>query len=194
MDETLENARQHFIQGLSGISQFWGYPKAMGAIYAALYLSSEPLSLDEIAAQAAISKGAASTNLRALDRLKMVHKQVRIGERKDYYVAEVDFWKMIRGILQERQKSEFDHAIRTVGESLQMIQSVEVDPAKGGPADARWPESSQQAAFYRQRLQAMQSFFHTLDNLVATILALDELRSGAIQRLAGGLREDKQQK
>jgi DNA-binding transcriptional regulator GbsR (MarR family) len=179
MEETLENARQHFIQGLSGISQFWGYPKAMGAIYAVLYLSPEPLSLDEIAAQSAISKGAASTNLRALDRLKMVHKQVRIGERKDFYVAEVDFWKMIRGILQERQKSEFDHAIRTVGESLQMIPPAGVDPS-----------AAEQAAFYRQRLQAMESFFHTLDNLVATILALDELRSGAIQRLAGGLKED----
>jgi DNA-binding transcriptional regulator GbsR (MarR family) len=179
MDETLESARQHFIQGLSGISQFWGYPKAMGAIYAVLYLSPEPLSLDEVAVQAGISKGAASTNLRALDRLKMVHKQVRIGERKDFYVAEIDFWKMIRGILQERQKSEFDHAIRTVGESLQMIQ-----PAGVGPSAA------EQAAFYRQRLQAMESFFHTLDNLVATILALDELRSGAIQRLVGGLKED----
>jgi HTH-type transcriptional regulator, glycine betaine synthesis regulator len=179
MDETLENARQHFIQGLSGISQFWGYPKAMGAIYAVLYLSPEPLSLDEIAAQSGISKGAASTNLRALDRLKMVHKQVRIGERKDFYIAEIDFWKMIRAILQERQKSEFDHAIRTVGESLEMIQPAEIEPSIAGRAD-----------FYHQRLQAMQSFFHTLDNLVATILALDELRSGAIQRLVGGLKDN----
>ena len=179
MDETLENARQHFIQGLSGISQFWGYPKAMGAIYAVLYLSPEPLSLDEVAAQAGISKGAASTNLRALDRLKMVHKQVRIGERKDFYIAEIDFWKMIRSILQERQKSEFDHAIRTVGESLEMIRPAEIDPSAAGRAD-----------FYRQRLQAMQSFFHSLDNLVATILALDELRSGAIQRLVGGLKDN----
>jgi DNA-binding transcriptional regulator GbsR (MarR family) len=179
MDETLENTRQHFIQGLSSISQFWGYPKAMGAIYAVLYLSPEPLSLGEIAAQSGISKGAASTNLRALDRLKMVHKQVRIGERKDFYVAEIDFWKMIRNILQERQKSEFDYAIRTVGESLEMIQSAGADPS-----------AAEQAAFYRQRLQAMQSFFHTLDNLVATILALDELRSGAIQRLVGGLKDN----
>jgi DNA-binding transcriptional regulator GbsR (MarR family) len=179
MDETLENARQHFVQGLSGIRQFWGYPKAMGAIYAVLYLSPEPLSLDEVAAQSGISKGAASTNLRALDRLKMVHKQVRIGERKDFYVAEIDFWKMIRNILQERQKSEFDHALCTVGESLEMIQSTEVDPSAAG-----------QTAFYRQRLQAMQSFFHTLDNLVATILALDELRSGAIQRLVGRLKDN----
>jgi DNA-binding transcriptional regulator GbsR (MarR family) len=183
MGETLEDARQHFIQGLSGISQFWGYPKAMGAIYAVLYLSPEPLSLEEIAAQSGISKGAASTNLRALDRLKMVHKQVRIGERRDFYVAEIDFWKMVRGILQERQKSEFDHAIRTVGESLEMIRPAEIDPVSAGQAD-----------FYRQRLQAMQSFFHTLDNLVATILALDELRSGAIQRLVGGLKDDSERK
>jgi DNA-binding transcriptional regulator GbsR (MarR family) len=56
MDETLENPRQHFIQGLSGISQFRGYPKARGAIYNVLCLSAEPLSLDEVAAQAAFPR------------------------------------------------------------------------------------------------------------------------------------------
>jgi hypothetical protein len=35
----------------------------------------------------------------------------------------------------------------------------------------------------------METFFHTLDNLVATILALDELRIGAVERLIGIKRE-----
>jgi DNA-binding transcriptional regulator GbsR (MarR family) len=112
--------------------------------------------------------------VRALERLGMVHRHIRIGERKDYYEAETDFWKIIRGILKEREKSEFDHAIRTVGESLSIIQSASVDS-----------NETDLAAFYQERLHSMESFFHTLDNLVATILALDELRIGAVERLVG---------
>jgi hypothetical protein len=37
----------------------------------------------------------------------------------------------------------------------------------------------------------MESFFHTLDNLVATVLALDELRIGEVERLIGIKRSGK---
>lgn len=179
MDETLENAQQHFVQGLSQISQFWGFPKAMGAIYAVLYLSPEPLSLDEITSRVNVTKGAVSTNVRDLERLGMVIPHIRIGERKDYYYAEIDFWKIIKGILKEREKSEFDHAIRTVAESLKMVQS--------GPIDSG---SAELANFYQQRFQSMDSFFRTLDNLVATVLALEDLRLGAVQKLVGGMKDN----
>ncbi len=178
MNETLLQAREHFVQGLSRISQFWGFPKAMGAIYAVLYLSPDPLSLDEIVAQVSVTKGAVSTNIRALARLGMVHPHVRIGERKDYYRAETDFWKMVRGILKEREKTEFDQAIRTVDESLQMAQSA-----------APSPDEAALAGFYQQRLRSMQVFFNSLDNLVALILSLDELRLGALERFLGNHKE-----
>jgi DNA-binding transcriptional regulator GbsR (MarR family) len=172
MDETLQASREHFIQGLSQISQFWGFPKAMGAIYAALYLSPEPLSLDELVDQVSVTKGAVSTNVRALERLGMVHPHIRIGERKNFYTAETDFWKLIRGILKEREKSEFDHAIRTVGESLRMIQAAQSDP---GEADL--------ASFYKQRLQNME-VFHTWP-ICRNHPGLDELRIGAVERPIG---------
>jgi DNA-binding transcriptional regulator GbsR (MarR family) len=174
MDDQLNQAKDNFIQGLSRISQFWGFPKAMGAIYGALYLSPAPLSLDDLVEQVGVTKGAVSTNVRSLERLGMAHLRVQIGERKDYYTAETDFWKIVRGILREREKTEFDHAIRTVGESLELVTTAHQDR-----------EDAELAAFYQQRLQAMESFFHTLDNLVATVLALDELRLGTIQKMFG---------
>jgi DNA-binding transcriptional regulator GbsR (MarR family) len=172
MDDPLTKAREHFIQGLSRISHFWGFPKGMGAIFGALYLSPYPLTLDELVEQAGISKGAVSTNVRSLERLGMVHRHIQIGDRKDYYSAETDFWKIIKSILQEREKSEFDHALRTVDESLEMVEVGELAP-----------EARELARFYQERLKAMQAFFRALDNLVATLLALEELRVGALERL-----------
>lgn len=136
----------------------------MGAIYGAIYLSPAPLSLDEIVEQVGVSKGAVSTNVRQLERLNMVHKHIRIGERKDYYSAETDFWKMIRGILQQREQSEFDKALSTVTESLEMAAAAGEDQEELG-------------AFYQERMGAMQSFFKTLDSLVSAALALEGLVS-----------------
>jgi len=171
---TLSTARQHFLLGLSRISEFWGFPKAMGAIYGALYLSPTPLSLDTLVEQAGVTKGAISTNVRALERLGMVHRHLEFGDRKDYYIAETDFWKIIRNILKEREKSEFDRALHTVGESLEMIENSPLAP-----------EEAELARFYQKRLQAMQAFFRSLDQLVAAALALEEFRVGALERLLG---------
>jgi DNA-binding transcriptional regulator GbsR (MarR family) len=174
MDDKLTLTRENFIQGMSRISQFWGFPKVMGAIYGAIYLSPEPICLDDIVEQVNVTKGSVSTNVRALERLGMVHKHIQIGERKDFYLAETDFWKIVRGILRQRQMSEFDRALRTVDESLEAIRSVQ-------PTS---PDSTL-VEFYRQRLEAMQSFFNSLDSLVATLLALDDLRISGFERLSG---------
>ena len=173
--EPLEQARDHTILGLSQVSQFWGFPKAMGAIYGAVYLSPEPLSLDEIGERVGITKGAVSTNVRHLERLGLVHKQKPIGTRKDFYTAETDFWQVVKGILQEREKSEFDRALHTVSDSLEMVES----------ARDLGPEEAELALFYQKRLKTLADFFKSLDNLVATVLALESLRSGAIQTLFG---------
>jgi DNA-binding transcriptional regulator GbsR (MarR family) len=181
MDAQITQSRQHFIQGLSRISQFWGYPKAMGAIFGALYLSPAHLSLDDLVGQVNVTKGAVSTNVRALERLGMVHKHILLGDRKDFYSAETDFWKIVKSVLREREKSEFDLALRSVDESLQML------PTPGDPQDA------QLVLFYQRRLSNIQSFFHTLDNIVGMLLALDELRAGALEKLIGLKRPEPQE-
>ena len=174
MSEELIQARDHFIQGMSRVTQFWGFPRAMGAIYGAIYLSSEPVSLDELVAQVGVSKGAVSTHVRVLERLNMVRKQLQIGDRKDYYVAEADFWQVMKSIMQEREKNEFALALRTVGESLDMVEEAEVSP-----------EEVELAAFYQERMRSMKGFFDQLDNLVAMLISLDALRLTALMRFFG---------
>ena len=75
--------------------------------------------------RSALPKGAVSTNVRQLERLGMVHKHIQLGSRKDFYIAETDFWKIAKGILKEREQSEFDAALNTVGESLDMVDEAE---------------------------------------------------------------------
>jgi DNA-binding transcriptional regulator GbsR (MarR family) len=166
MTDDLPQIKQNFVEGLSRISQFWGFPKGMGAIFAVLYLSPDPLSLDEIVAQAGLTKGAISTNVRALSRMGLIHPVTRFGDRKDYYEAEADFYKSIRAILKERQNSEFDQAVASVQTTLRKLES--------GPAN---PER----AFLTERVRALNSFFNTLDGLVRAVARLDSLGPKTIQ-------------
>jgi DNA-binding transcriptional regulator GbsR (MarR family) len=99
----------------------------------------------------------------------MIHKHYKVGDRKDYYDAETDFWKIVKGILREREKNEFDVALRTVSDSLEIVQKANL-------------KKSELADFYQERIKGMKKFF---DSLVATIIALDELRAGTIKKLFG---------
>jgi len=177
MDDQVMAARDNFINGISRISHFWGFPKAMGAIYGAIYLSPTPLSLDELVNQVGVTKGAVSTSVRTLERLNMVHKHLKVGDRKDYYTAETDFWKIIKGILREREKSEFDIALRSVTDSMELL------PVQVNENDREISE------FYRQQMEKMREFFNRLDGIVATLLALDDLRAEGVGKYFGKNRE-----
>lgn len=174
MSSQLDRSRDVFIQGLSRISSFWGFSKGMGATYGVVYLSPEPITLDELVKQVGITKGAISTSVRHLERLGMVKKHFIIGDRKDYYTAETDFWKIVKGILREREKIEFDQALSSVSNSLNLLDKADFDTQEKEVAD-----------FYKKRMQEMKSFFDNLDKIVATILVLDELSDNTIRRLFG---------
>jgi DNA-binding transcriptional regulator GbsR (MarR family) len=161
MSQTLTHIKKDFTEGLSQISRFWGFPKGMGAIFGVLYLSSTPLSLDEIVEATGLTKGAISTEIRALARMGLVHRSSRLGDRKDYYEAESDFYAAIRSILKERQNSEFDRAVRSVKDTLEALEN-------------NWVENDEWNFVY-ERVQALQDFFDALDSLTKAVVRLESL-------------------
>jgi DNA-binding transcriptional regulator GbsR (MarR family) len=167
----LPQLKKDFTEGLSQISRFWGLPKGMGAIFAVLYLSPVPLSLDEIVEETGLTKGAVSTEVRTLARMGLVHRSSKLADRKDYYEAEDDFYKSIRSILQERQNSEFDRAIRSVKETLQKLEAGTVS---GDEAEVQ---------FVYKRVQALQEFFNALDSLTKAVVKLESFGFSNIKNI-----------
>ena len=174
MGDTQE-IKQSFVEGMSGISQFWGFPKGVGAIFGVLYLSPDPLSLDELVEQTGLSKGAISTNVRILSRLGLIRPVNRLSDRKDYYEAETDFYKAIRAILRERQNNEFDRAVASVRETLEKLE------ADQGESDA-------ERAFLTERVRALKDFFDALDSLSSAVARLDGLGLNTVQTVLKILR------
>jgi HTH-type transcriptional regulator, glycine betaine synthesis regulator len=171
MTDQLIQIKQNFTEGLSSISHFWGFPKGVGAIFAVLYLSPSALSLDALVQRSGLTKGAVSTNVRALARMGLVQSSSRLGDRKDYYVAETDFYKAIRSILGERQNSEFSRAIQTVRGSLEKLQA-----AKGSMDE-------EERLFLIERIKALQDFFDAIDHLSAAVSKLDNLGITTVRKV-----------
>ena len=176
METKLKQLKQDFIEGLSQISRFWGFAKGMGAIFAVLYLSPSPLSLDEIVQQTGLTKGAVSTEVRSLARLGLVHRSSKLADRKDYYEAETDFYKSIRAILKERQNNEFDSAVRSVRETLEKLESGSVS---GDEAEKQ---------FIHERVLALQEFFDALDSLTRAVSKLNSLGLSTVNKVLSILR------
>jgi DNA-binding transcriptional regulator GbsR (MarR family) len=176
MPDRSPQLKQDFIEAVSQISHFWGFPRGVGAVFGVLYLAPDPLSLDEIVEQTGLTKGAISTNVRALARMGLVHRSSRLGDRKDYYVAETDFYAAVRSILSERQNVEFADSIQAIRRTLEQLKS------------ARGSMDESERAFLVARLQALQDFFDAIDSLTRAVIKLDKLGIGNVRKVLSVLK------
>lgn len=157
MNQDIENIKDRFVEGMGKISKFWGFNRLMGQLYGLLYLSPEPMTLDQLAEGLKVSKGSVSTNIRAIERWGMVEKIWIKADRKDYYKAETKFMDIVVRILHEREKKEFDGALKTVSECLEGVKALPV---------------SGETKFLRKRLANMQRFFGFIDKSIFSVLHL----------------------
>jgi DNA-binding transcriptional regulator GbsR (MarR family) len=142
-DDDLTRARDLGIDTCGRIAEFWGFTRTMGRAFGLLYLSDEPLTQVEIQRRLGISAGSASMTLAGLIRWGVVHKVWVKGQRREHYRSETDFWKMISGVLNERERREISAALELVAEAELRARAAR----KGAPAGLR-----RQAEFAAQRL------------------------------------------
>src|SRR6266853_3826119 len=102
----LREARDEFVSQWGVIGSAWGINRTMAQIHALLITSLSALSTDDIMEDLKISRGNAHSNLRDLVSWGLVRSVVRKGERKEFFEAEKDVWKMFCIIIRERRRRE----------------------------------------------------------------------------------------
>jgi len=119
----LAEARSQFIASWGAFGTHWGINRTMAQIHALLLISPDPLNADEVMEQLNISRGNANMNLRELIDWGLVDRVIQTGERKEFFTAEKDIWKVACQIVKERKKRELYPMIRL----LDQLQEVEGD-------------------------------------------------------------------
>ncbi len=110
----LHEVRDEFIAQWGAIGSAWGINRTMAQIHALLMVAPQPLTTDEIMDDLKISRGNANTNLRDLAGWGLIRSVVRKGERKEYFEAEKDVWKMFCIIVRERKRREITPALHAL--------------------------------------------------------------------------------
>ncbi|SHH26186.1 GbsR/MarR family transcriptional regulator [Winogradskyella jejuensis] len=111
-----QEAKDKFISTWGSLGTLWGINKAMAQIQALLFISTKPLSMEDIMEDLKISRGNTSMNLRQLMDWGIVTKVLVSGERKEFFTTEKDVQELARVIAKERSRREIKPVIKVLDE------------------------------------------------------------------------------
>ena len=156
--ELLRQTRDEFVSQWGAIGSAWGINRTMAQIHALLITAPAPLSTDQIMQELQISRGNAHGNLRELVSWGLIRSVVRKGERKEYFEAEKNVWKMFCIILRERRRRELRPALTVLRDCAERTKKL---------------KSAEAAAFNRQ-IQALAEFLETSDGVITKITSSEQ--------------------
>ncbi len=119
----LTEAKQQFISNWGAFGTHWGINRTMAQIHALLLISPDPLTQDDMMEELNISRGNVNMNIRELINWGLVERVLLTGERKEFFSAEKDIWKVVKQIVKERKKRELEPMMQL----LDRLEAVEGD-------------------------------------------------------------------
>ena len=119
----LTEAKQQFISSWGAFGTHWGINRTMAQIHALLLISPEPVTQDDVMEELDISRGNTNMNIRELINWGLIERVLIPGERKEYFTAEKDIWKVVKQIVKERKKRELEPMLQL----LDKLEAVEGD-------------------------------------------------------------------
>jgi len=169
--DPLSAAKDDFVTQWGAISGAWGINRTMAQIHALLLVSPDALTTDQIMAELHISRGNANTNLRDLVGWGLIRGVIRKGERREFFEAEKDMWKMFCTIARERKRREISPA-------LEVLEGV---------ADRTKPLEGQEAQIFHRQMSELAEYLRLADRVLEGVAAMEENQIVSLaRRMFGG--------
>jgi len=152
-----------FLETMGKTADKFGISRIVAQLYALLYLSPNPLSLDEMVERLNVSKGNVSVNIRILDSWQAVRKIWKKGSRKDYYTAELDIKKIVANKLK-------DGLNRTTSEIMSQIEKIEKVLDEETKNDLSLSQEDRKTfQSYRERIGKIKDLNSSVNGIIALI-------------------------
>lgn len=150
--DALADSRNEFIAHWGEMGSSWGVPRSMAEIHALLYIEGRPLCVEEIMSRLEVSRGTASTTLRNLADWGLVSRVRPRGERREFFEAEQDVWKLLSLIVRARKRRELEPLLAGLDKARELA---------AGSTEA--PDADRKA--HDERLESMHDALRRLDRL-----------------------------
>ena len=151
-------ARDEFVTQWGAIGSAWGINRTMAQIHALLLVTPQAVTTDEVMDDLKISRGNAHTNLKELVGWGLVRSVIRKGERKEYFEAEKDVWKMFCTIVRERKRREIRPAINVLKDCIERTDDL----------------TSPEAVAFTRQTKALCEFMEMADGVLSKIVRSQE--------------------
>lgn len=165
----LDDGRKEFIELWGDMGARWGVPRSMTELHALLYIVGTPMNTDEIMKQLSISRGNASMTLRTLLDWGIITRTHRPDDRKDYYIAEQDVWKLFATVARSRKRRELEPLAARL-KSLSLKSNS---------------DSTSDGIAHRERIESMLQFIIQFDGLSERFLSMGGLSLDILSKLIG---------
>ena len=149
----LRETRDEFVSQWGVIGSAWVINRTMAQIHALLITAPAALSTDQVMEELKISRGNAHSNLRDLVSWGLVRSVVRKGERKEFFEAEKNVWKVFCTIIRERRRRELRPALSILKECSERTRQL-----KGA-----------EAAAFNKQIKSLSDFLEIADGVITKL-------------------------
>lgn len=145
--------------------RWFGAPKSLGAIYGLLFISAEPISFEQIANRLQMSNGSVSQGLKILKDLGAVKVTFKPGERRDFFVAEMQLRQLARGFLRQSIERPLLNGESRLSELLERTRP-------------EFADESVSSTFIEERLRAIKRWQTQARDIIPVLLKVLEASPG----------------
>lgn len=130
MKKQAENNLKELSTWIGHFIRYWGFRKIHGEIWTLVYLSSEPLSGVEIAKRLQVSKALVSPALKELEAEGLIFQCKSENSKTKRYAAVDDVNKVIKGVLNRREKPMIEKIHQSYLKTAQQGDSDSMNPER----------------------------------------------------------------
>jgi DNA-binding transcriptional regulator GbsR (MarR family) len=126
----LKEARDQFVAQWGALGTQWGINRTMAQIHALLMTAPEAVDTDTVMEELEISRGNAHSNLKELVAWGLIKSVVKKGERREYFEAEKDVWKIFTTVARERKRREIDPALMVLKKCAEQSEGIDTEDGR----------------------------------------------------------------
>jgi DNA-binding transcriptional regulator GbsR (MarR family) len=157
---------ERFVLQWGDMGHYWGLNRSVGQIHALLYVSSKPMTAEDIAAALGMARSNVSNSIKELLAWNLIRRVSIRNDRRDHFEAEAEIWEIFMRIAAGRKEREFDPALGALRAcSAEAREDPAIDPVA------------------RKRLQDMLDFVEMLDRWYAQMLTVPKSKLASAMRL-----------
>ena len=109
MKPALSELEKEVVEIFVRIAGVLSLPRSVGELYGVLFISPEPMCIDDLMLKLKISKGSTSQGLKILRSFGAVNPVYVAGYRRDFFAAEAELRKIVAGFVNEQIRPHLDN-------------------------------------------------------------------------------------